>query len=78
MNSIQEVRELTKSEVLGQLSIYGECAIVRGTGFGKTWLLANIATEYKNVCFLYPNDIVDKTFTKVYSSILKLISNIKT
>lgn len=51
----------TEKETLELLDTYGKCAIVRPTGFGKTYILSHILRKFKNILYLYPSDIIRKT-----------------
>lgn len=61
MNIVDTIRDLTKQDLQSKLNRYGKCALIRCTGFGKTWLLADIIHEYEKVLYLYPAEIVKST-----------------
>ena len=48
-------REQTYNNLKDNLRKFGKSALVRGTGFGKSYMLVRLCGEYKNVLFLYPN-----------------------
>ena len=48
-------REQTYINLKENLRKFGKSALVRGTGFGKSYMLVRLCGEYKNVLFLYPN-----------------------
>lgn len=70
-NTIEEIRELTELQTKTLLKDYGSCALIRGTGFGKTWLVTKIANSYNKVLFLYPAEIIKKTAQKVAENIVR-------
>lgn len=55
MDAIELIREKTKQDVLNKLNKYGKCFLIRPTGYGKTYLMAELITLYKKVLYLYPN-----------------------
>ena len=61
MNAIELIRKKTIDDMKKKLRVFSKCMVVRCTGFGKTVMLAELTTEYKNVLFLYPADIVMET-----------------
>lgn len=46
MTKVEEVREKTQKDLVEKLNKYGKCALIRCTGFGKTWMLSKIFEEY--------------------------------
>ena len=58
---LEAVRNRTKEDLKNKLSLFNRCAVPRCTGFGKTWLLSEIAQEYDTVLYLYPAEIIKKT-----------------
>lgn len=54
-------RSETLLDLQSKLDKYGKCALVRCTGFGKTWMLTSILRQYKKVLYLYPADVIKST-----------------
>ncbi len=52
------IRSKTRRDLENKLAIFGRCALIRCTGFGKTWLLAEITANYEKVLYLYPSKFV--------------------
>lgn len=52
-----------------KLANFGKCALVRCTGFGKTWMLTNLLREYKKVLYLYPAEVVKNTVVSRHNQI---------
>ncbi len=50
----EHLQEQTIFDLSRKLAIYGKCALIRCMGFGKTKIMAEIASRYKRVLFLYP------------------------
>ena len=63
------IRNKTKDDLLTKLNKYGKCALVRCTGFGKTWMLADITTLFQKVLFLYPAKVIKNTAHSVIESV---------
>lgn len=61
MTKVEEVREKTQKDLVEKLNKYGKCALIRCTGFGKTWMLSKIFEEYDNVLYLYPTEVIKQT-----------------
>lgn len=61
MASVVELRRVTYNELVLKLKEYGKCALIRCTGFCKTFMLAKLAKRYKRVLYLYPADCVKQT-----------------
>lgn len=68
MNILEKIRNNTRADLMNKLGIYRRCALVRCTGFGKTWLLSDIAKEFNEVLYLYPSDAVRNTVVEAVSS----------
>lgn len=80
MTKIDTLRDKTYKEACKILKVYGKCAIIRPTGFGKTGILTRFIKDgnYKNIVYLYPADIIrtavlfafimEKTFRKMKKS----------
>ena len=71
-------REQTYQNLKSNLQKYGKSALVRGTGFGKSYMLVRLCAEYKNVLFLYPsvklkNEVV-KNCNVIYGKVLPQIT----
>ena len=74
---VQDIRQKTYKEVLSNLKEHKRCMVIRPTGFGKTWLLADVtrALRDKNdenkttVIYFYPNDAIRNTVIRVLYNI---------
>lgn len=55
-----DIQEKTYSDLISKLKQFGICNLVRPIGFGKTYLLMRLATEYKfnYVFYFYPRESV--------------------
>lgn len=62
-------RNETLTDLNEKLDKYGKCALVRCTGFGKTWMLTNLLRQYKNVLYLYPAEIIKNTVVNRHNQI---------
>lgn len=51
----------TVADTLSKLESKHRCAVVRPTGFGKTYLMCKIADTYNRVMYIYPADIVKES-----------------
>lgn len=56
----------TFEDVLDKLKKQGKCAIIRPTGFGKTWILTELIKHYNNVLYLYPAAVIRDTVVNRY------------
>ena len=54
---LAEVQDRTYIEMLQCLMLYGECNLERPTGFGKTKIFMQLASEYPHERFLYIYDV---------------------
>ena len=61
----QELRLQTMRDLKARLKKSKRCALVRCTGFGKTWLLSEMTHEYKSVLYLYPAEVIKDTVVSV-------------
>lgn len=61
MNKVNTIREQTRRDLEDKLSKYGKCALIRCTGFGKTWMLADMIKDCNKVLYFYPFEIVENT-----------------
>ena len=66
MCDIIELRQKTYLDMLDKLDKYGKCALIRCTGFGKTWMLSELITHYSKVLYLYPSKVVASTVLDRY------------
>ena len=66
MTKIEEVRRRTYDDVVEKLQQYGKCIIIRPTGYGKTWLLTDLISQYKKVLYLYPAEVIAETVKNRY------------
>lgn len=64
-NDYQEQAK-TFQDALDNLKKFGKCAIIRPTGFGKTWLLTELIKNYNNVLYLYPAAVIRDTVVNRY------------
>lgn len=60
----------TYLDIIEKLNKYGKCAMIRCTGFGKTYLMSNITKNYKKVLYLYPKRVIGETLSKDYFNII--------
>lgn len=56
----------TLDDTLFKLNLYHKCAIIRPTGFGKTFILTELISHYKRILYLYPAAIVRDTVVNRY------------
>lgn len=70
MTKIEELRESTYQEAVELLNTYGQCAIIRPTGFGKTGILTRFIKSglYKKILYLYPADVIKNTVLDFYNN----------
>lgn len=68
MTKIDTLRDKTYKEACKILKVYGKCAIIRPTGFGKTGILTRFIKDgnYKNIVYLYPADIIRTAVLRFY------------
>lgn len=68
MNSVIDVRTKTYEDLIEKLNKYKRCAVIRPTGFGKTYLLTNLLSldKYKSILYLYPAQVVKNTVVDRY------------
>lgn len=64
----------TYNDIIVKLNKHGKCAMVRCTGFGKTYIMVNMARHYKKVLFVYPRVSIGDGLKNKYGD---KISNIK-
>lgn len=76
MRKAELIREATKKDMKRKLKENHKCLLVRCTGFGKTWILAEITREYKKVLYLYPSEIVKNTAEQRILEEVKQIRNV--
>ena len=60
MNKIEELRGRTYNEAIKILSSTGRVAVIRPTGFGKSWMNIRISQDksFERVLYMYPADVV--------------------
>ena len=70
MTKIEQLREQTYQEMIYLLKTYGQCAVVRPTGFGKTGLLTRLikSHRYKKILYLYPTEVIKQAVLNFYYS----------
>ena len=68
MTLIEQLRDSTYNEAVKLLNKYGQCAIIRPTGFGKTGILTRFikSGKYKKILYLYPADVIKNTVLEFY------------
>lgn len=59
--NLNNLREDTKKDLDNKLQEYNKCALIRPTGWGKTWLLTSLIKDYKNVLYIYPLEVIADT-----------------
>lgn len=59
-------QEKTLQDTLDKVKTYGKCAIIRPTGFGKTFILTELIKHYKKVLYLYPAAVIRDTVVNRY------------
>ncbi len=69
LSAIEYIRKRTFEDMTEKLTTKGKCALIRCVGFGKTWALAKLTTQYKKVLFIYPAKIIKKTALSVIENI---------
>lgn len=65
-----DIRKKTFKDLMDKLEKYGKCAVIRPTGFGKTWLLAELIFKYKKVLYLYPAAVIKSTVEGRYNELI--------
>ena len=68
MTKVQRLRNETYKEACSLLQEYGQCAIIRPTGFGKTGILTKFIKSgmYKKILYLYPAEVIKNTVLGFY------------
>ena len=61
LKKADEVRKETLKDLMYKLKKFGKCALIRPTGWGKTWLLARLIKNYKKVLYVYPTQVIADT-----------------
>lgn len=69
MQNVEQIREKTRQDLEKKLELYGKCALVRCTGFGKTWLLSSLTQKYNKVLYLYPAEVIKNTVEHVVKNV---------
>ena len=59
---VQDIRQKTYKEVLSNLKEHKRCMVIRPTGFGKTWLLADVTRALRHDGLSVGGDIVCEAF----------------
>lgn len=65
MDILKSESQKTMNDLVDKLHAYGRCLCVRPTGFGKTYLLVNIAYKYiekypdKKIMYVMPSNIIE-------------------
>ena len=63
-----EEQAKTNRSVRSLLKKHHKCAILRPTGFGKTFTLTDLIRDYKKVLYIYPSAVIRDTVIKRYVS----------
>ena len=58
--SKKAIRNRTRKEVLSTLKANGKCFLIRPTGYGKTYFLADMTSAYTRVLYLCPSVAIIK------------------
>ncbi len=61
-----EIQKQTLTDVCEKLAKYHKCAILRPTGFGKTYMLTELISKYAKVLYIYPAAVVRDTVVENY------------
>lgn len=63
-----ELRKRTYDDMLRVLRSDGRCAVIRPTGFGKTWILTKLLKSgiYKHPLYVYPAEVVRGAVRRFY------------
>lgn len=79
MTKIEQLREQTYQEMIYFLKTYGQCAVIRPTGFGKTGLLTRLikSHRYKKILYLYPAEVIKHDVLNFYYNSPKNHNSIK-
>ncbi|MBO5435379.1 DEAD/DEAH box helicase family protein [bacterium] len=56
----------TLNDLRQKLNKYNKCAIIRPTGFGKTFMLTELIKDYNNVLYVYPSAVIRDTVVDRY------------
>ena len=56
----------TLNDIKAKLAKYHKGAIIRPTGFGKTWMLTELIKSYNKVLYLYPAEVIKDTVVNRY------------
>lgn len=67
-NEFSEQRQ-TLDECARLLDKYKKCFLIRPTGFGKTWLMTELAKSCRKVLYLYPSQVIKDTVVDRYYSL---------
>lgn len=70
ISHIHEEQTRTLQDIRSKLSTFHKCAVIRPTGFGKTYLLTELIKDYKNVLYLYPSAVVRDTVINRYYELM--------
>lgn len=60
----------TMNEAIEILKSNGKCLIVRPTGFGKSYILSHMASQYDHIVYVYPKEIIKLEAKEKYKQIL--------
>lgn len=63
---VDKIRQDTKDDLIAKLGKYKKCTLIRPTGFGKTWTLTDLISQYNRVLYVYPSVAILNTVVDVY------------
>lgn len=66
-----EEQAKTNKDARSLLKKHHKCAILRPTGFGKTFTLTDLIKDYKKVLYIYPSAVIRDTVIKRYVSTME-------
>ena len=69
IDALEILRQTTKKEVIDLLTNFKKAAVIRCTGFGKTWLLSEMTTLYNKILYIYPAKCIMTTVKERRSTI---------
>lgn len=77
MPATKDVRQRTYEDLLEKLNQHHKCALIRPTGFGKTWMLTSLIQEpqFKTILYLYPIQVIKNTVVAKYFDDIEDVSN---
>lgn len=66
--SVDDIREATYQDMVEKLNEFHRCAVLRPTGFGKTFMLTRLlgSDQYTSILYLYPAQVIKDTVVNRY------------